>query len=258
MTTSHAAKAPSLFWTLTEGRAIFELQSFYAMRLAMKMLPKGDGHAVLVLPGFVASDLSTRPLRGVLKDLGYEAHGWGLGRNLTFNEEREQEMTSLLDRIYQSQGRPVSIIGWSLGGVFARELAKWFPEKVRSVISLGSPISANRDHSSAKRLFEAINGEPTEEELERFKDMQAPPPVPCTSIYTKTDGIVHWHGSLQESGPQSENIEVPASHIGIGVNPIAIYAIADRLAQAEGAWTPFDRSGWRKMVFPRPETFTGN
>ena len=137
------AKPPSRLWTLTEGmRATYEISAFYALRGAMKTLPKGDGHPVLVLPGFVAGDRSTKPMRSLLSDLGYEAHAWGLGRNLRFNAKREEEMSDLVCRIYEQSGKQkVSLVGWSLGGVFARELAKLHPEKTRLVISLGSPIS---------------------------------------------------------------------------------------------------------------------
>lgn len=246
------ARPPSLFWTLMEGRAVLELGSFYYLRLLMRYLPKGDGHPVIVLPGFVASDVSTRPLRGVLKDLGYPAYGWGLGRNLKFNEEREAEMRVLLDRVHSEHERKVSIIGWSLGGVFARELAKISPQKVRSVISLGSPITAHRNYSNARGLYDAINGPPEERRAAQLAQLGVAPPVPTTSIFTKTDGIVSWRGSLQrrEHGhDRIENIEVPASHIGLGVNPIVMYAIADRLAQPEDHWKPFNHSGVRKLFF---------
>lgn len=246
------ARPPSLFWTLMEGRAVFELGSFYYLRLFMRYLPKGDGHPVIVLPGFVASDISTRPLRGVLKDLGYPAYGWGLGRNLKFTEEREAEMHALLDRVHADHGRKATIIGWSLGGVFARELAKVSPEKVRSVISLGSPITAHRNYSNARGLYDAINGPPEERRAAQLAQLGVAPPVPTTSIFTKTDGIVSWRGSLQrrEDGHDLiENIEVPASHIGLGVNPIVMYAIADRLAQREDDWKPFDHAGMRKLFF---------
>ena len=166
MTVATAARPPHLFWTLTEGRAVFELGSFGLLRQAMRTLPKGDGHPVLVLPGFLASDRSTRPMRGLLDDLGYEAHGWGLGQNLKFNEERERAMGDLLARIHAGAGRKVSIVGWSLGGVFARELAKMHPDKVRFVITLGSPISNDRNHSSASPLFEALNGRETQPQRE--------------------------------------------------------------------------------------------
>lgn len=250
MTMQMPARAPSLFWTLTEGRAIFELGSFGVLKPLMKRLPKGDGHSVLVLPGFLASDRSTRPIRNLFSDLGYDAQAWGMGRNLEFNAARERQMTDLLSRTFDRQRRKVSIIGWSLGGVFARELAKAQPEKVRCVISLGSPLSNNRDHSNARHLFEAINGAETRPESEgRYRDLEEAPPVPTTSIFTKMDGIVNWRGSVQKPGGETENIVVPSSHIGLGVSPLVMVAIADRLAQAEGNWKPFDRSGWRKFAF---------
>ncbi len=247
-------KPPSIFWTLLEGRAVLELGSFYSLRLFMRHLPRGDGHPVIVLPGFVASDVSTRPLRGVLKELGYVPYGWGLGRNLKFNDEREEQMNALVDRIYGEHGRKISIVGWSLGGVFARELAKRAPDKVRSVISLGSPITQHRDYSNARRLYDAINGPPEKTRTEQLSRLGEAPPIPTTSIFSKSDGVVAWRGSLQrpdERNPLTENIEVPASHFGLGVNPLVVYLIADRLAQGEGAWAPFDASGAKGFVFRR-------
>jgi len=247
---SSSAKPPSLFWTLAEGRALVELGAFYAFRGALSMLPKGDGHSVLVLPGFLASDRSTKPMRNLLASLGYDAHGWDMGRNIRIDNARETQMNDLLHRIHDQSGRKVSIIGWSLGGVFAREIAKNAPDKVRQVISLGSPISNDRGHTNARRLFERLNGqEPEPLQQGRFRNLDEAPPVPTTSILTKTDGIVAWRGSVQKPGPQTDNIEVLASHCGLGVNPMVMYAIADRLAQAENAWQPFDRSGWRGLLF---------
>jgi len=189
-------------------------------------------------------------MRSLLKDLGYNAYGWGLGRNLRFNKKRDQQLSTLLKRVHDETGQAVSIVGWSLGGVFARELAKKHPERVRSVISLGSPISSNRNHSNAKRLFETINGTEFETHFkERIMALAEAPPVPTTSIFTKSDGVVSWRGSVQKPGVQTENIRVPASHIGLGVNPLVMVALADRLSQGEGEWTPFNRSGWREVFF---------
>jgi hypothetical protein len=137
--------------------------------------------------------------------------------------------------------------------VFARELAKQHPEKVRQVISLGSPISSDRNYSSARHLFEAINGTETTPEVEgRYRLIHEAPPVPTTSIFTRSDGVVAWQGSVQRAQgghDRVENIVVPASHIGLGVNPVVMVAIADRLAQPEGKWERFDVSGWRRFVF---------
>ena len=256
-TADRAAHPPSRLLTLAEpGRAMGELASFYALRPLLAMLPKGDGHGVLVLPGFLAGDYSTLPLRNLLRDLGYDAVGWNLGRNVHVDEARVSAMMKCVDELFARTGRKVSIVGWSLGGVFARELAKQAPEKVRLVISLGSPISDDRGHTNARRLFEYLNGaEPEPMRNGRFRTLGEAPPVPTTSILTRTDGIVHWRGSIQHgagvSGAEVENIEVHASHCGLGVNPAAVYAIADRLAQPEGEWKPFCPRGLAALVFPR-------
>lgn len=244
-------KGPALFWTLTEGmRASAEVTSFIALRRLMTKLPKGDGHPVIFFPGFVASDRSTKPMRRLLGDLGYKTYGWGLGRNLVFNDIREAKMNALLKRVYMQHGQKVSVVGWSLGGVFAREVAKTYPEMVRSVITLGSPISGDIDHSNARRLYEYFNGKPDAKMQERLASINVAPPVPTTSIYTKTDGVVAWKGSIQRPGKTpSENICVPASHIGLGVNPLVMAALADRLAQDEGAWAPFEAEGFKRFLY---------
>ncbi len=247
------ARPPSRLLTLAEpGRALGELAAFYALRPFMGALPKGDGHGVLVLPGFMASDTSTGPLRSLLSDLGYEAVGWNLGRNVKVDEARVTAMMDCLGALYRRTGGKVSIVGWSLGGVFARELAKKAPDKVRQVISLGSPISDDRNHTNARRLFEWLNGpEPEPVRNGHFQSLGEAPPVPTTSILTRTDGVVHWRGSVQHGKGEVENIEVVASHCGLGVNPAAIYAIADRLAQPEGKWKRFAPKGLAALMFPR-------
>lgn len=257
MTAHQAATPPSLFWALAEGRAVYEFNSFAYLSWAMHALPRGDGHPVLVLPGFLAGDHSTRPLRGLLGNLGYETFGWGLGQNLKFNKDREEELFEMFESIVERTGQAVSIIGWSLGGVFAREIAKFYPDKVRFVISLGSPISNDRNHyGPIRQIFESINGPfPSPAMQGRYDRLHEAPPVPTTSILTLTDGIVAWRGSVQrpmENHDEIENIVVPASHFGLGFNPLVMVAITDRLAQNEGQWTPFSREGWRQYYFTEP------
>lgn len=250
---SHA-QPPSRLFALTEPRALFELAAFYMVRPYLSSLPQGDGHPVLVLPGFLASDTSTAPLRGLLKQLGFDARGWGMGRNVRIDAPRVHEMESMLLRLYRETGRKVSIIGWSLGGVFARELAKMHPDAVRLVISLGSPISDDRRHSNAARLFEYLNGKDPEPIRQgRFTDLHRAPPVPTTSILTRSDGVVHWRGSVQrrENHTPTENIEVLASHMGLGFNPSAVIAIVDRLLQPEGTWKPFVPRISQRWMFPQ-------
>ncbi len=246
-------RPPNRIWTLTEGRAMFELGAFFMSRPLLSHLPKGDGHAVKVLPGFMASNSSTVPMRRLLTRLGYDAHGWDSGRNIRVDNALIARLEAQLKRLNDASGRKVSLVGWSLGGVLARELAKLHPERVRLVITLGSPISDDRNHTSAARLFELLNGkEPEAMRGGRFRGLDRAPPVPTTSILTKTDGIVHWRGSVQKPGATpTENIEVYASHCGLGVNPSVMIAIADRLAQPEGRWEPFAPPAATRWMFPK-------
>lgn len=253
-----AAVPPNRFWTLAEGRAFFELGAFIAMRPLLSQLPKGDGHSVVVLPGFMATNNSTMPMRRLLARLGYDAHGWDSGRNVRVNEVLIARLESQLERLSDQSGGTISLVGWSLGGVLARELAKLKPELVRLVVSLGSPISDDRNHTNAARLFKFFNGDAPEKlRGGQFTGLDVAPPVPTTSIFTKTDGVVHWRGSIQHPHKAhgkypSENIEVYASHCGLGVNPSVMVAIADRLAQPEGEWVPFEAKPHQRLLFPRP------
>lgn len=249
------AHPPSRLLALTEpSRGFGEFAAFLALRPLLSLLPRGDGHGVLVLPGFLASDTSTGPMRRLLAQLGYAVEGWNLGRNLRVDDERVEAMGRCLEELHARTRRKVSLVGWSLGGVFARELAKQQPDKVRQVISLGSPISDDRNHSNARGLFEMLNGrEPEPMRRGTFRKLAEAPPVPTTSILTKADGVVHWRGSVQRPGDhaQTENIEVLSSHVGLGVNPAVMLAIADRLAQPEGRWAPFEARGLAAMLFPK-------
>lgn len=245
---------PSKLWLLLEGRAAGELATTLALRPLLRRLPRGDGHPVLLLPGFLASDFSTRPLRGFLRDLGYWAHRWNLGRNFGIRDDLEARMAHRLEEVWQRHGRRVSLVGWSLGGVYARVLANRFPDRVRSVISLGAPFAADTKANNSWRLYEWITGQRLDEiPAERLAEFRDAPPVPTTSIFSRTDGIAAWQTCLQPEGPLAESIQVPGSHLGLGFNPLVLYAIADRLAQPEDAWQPFFRYGaWRPPGLQRP------
>lgn len=242
---------PSRQLLLLEMRAVAELSAFFAMAPLLRRSPSGDGHPVLVLPGLSASDTSTRPLRAFLRDRGYRAHGWKLGPNFGPRPGVEDAMQARLAELYERYGRKVSLVGWSLGGVFAREMARRAPSQVRSVITLGSPFAGAPRASNAWRLYEAVSGRRVEDWTDRER-MKQPPPVPATAIFSRTDGIVAWQGCLERQSSTTENIEVEGSHCGLGHHPAVLYAIADRLAQAEGEWRPFERSGLRRMIYPDP------
>jgi len=209
-------------------RAGVELGAGLAALPWLRMAPRGDGHAVLVLPGLGAGDGSTRMLRGVLRDRGHAARGWGLGRNIGPRAGFERAMLDTIDRMADESGRTVSLVGWSLGGLYASALAAKRPQAVRSVVTLGSPL--HHPHATDKPL----------------------PAVPTSSIYSRSDEIVPWRCSVVAESGRSENIEVVGSHLGLGFNPAVLFAVSERLAQAEGQWKPFERTGWRQFVFPDP------
>ncbi len=242
---------PSTTLMLLEGRAVPELGAFWLMRPWLSVTPGGDGHPVLVLPGLLADNSSTRALRGFLNSHGYNAHGWKLGRNLGLRGTVERDMLVRIDELFERYGRrKVSLVGWSLGGLYARQLAKTLPDKVRCMISLGSPFAGSPKSTNAWRVYEIASGSKVEEHDAFGGTLAGAPPVPTTSIFSRSDGICAWQACLNEDGPESENIEVYGSHCGLGHHPAAVYAIADRLAQPEGQWKKFDRRGWRGLAFP--------
>ena len=224
---------------LLEGRALFELASVLAAAPFLRRAPAGDGHPVLVLPPFFGSDLATRVLRGFLRDRGYFVSGWGLGRNLGPTPETVEGLVRRLAEIRARHGRTVSLVGWSLGGVYARELARNFASDVRQVITLASPFR-DVDAVNLPRFMRIFgNRRPHERQAAIRERMHLPPPVPTTAIYSRSDGIVAWRSCAEDPGPRCENVEVESSHLGIGHHPVALLTIADRLAQPEGAWAPF-------------------
>jgi len=211
---------PSRLARALEGRALWEAAALLPALPLLALAPRGDGHSVLVLPGLGADDRSTRILRWFLRDHGYDVHGWKLGRN----EGPTPQILSGLGRrfaeVRDRQNRRVSLIGWSLGGLYARGLARRFAPQVRCVITLASPYNA-----------------PAIDDLAR-----SPLPVPTTSIYSQSDGIVPWRACVEEPGPHRENVEVASSHIGMGHHPTTLLVIADRLAQPEDRWRPYSLS----------------
>ena len=161
-------RPPSRTLMFLEGRAIHELGAFLGALPLLSLAPKGDGHPVMVLPGLVASDASTRPLRSFLRSRGYAVSGWRQGRNLGLREGVQHAMVDLVHELNDMQGRKVSLVGWSLGGLYARQLAKMMPERVRSVITLGSPFAAGPKATNAWRVYEMASGRRADEEDARF------------------------------------------------------------------------------------------
>ena len=247
-------RAPGLGLLLAEARGIFELNASLLLSPLLLRAPRGDGHPVLTLPGFLASDLSMAPMRRYLSELGHDAHAWRMGRNIGGVSRLRGALKDRLAEIYTTTGRKVSIVGWSLGGVYARDLALQAPEMVRYVVTLGSPFANDVRATNATRLYEAMSGEAVQDNSGLRQAIAGDLPVPATSIYSRADGVVNWRTCLQRASDTAENIEVRlASHSGLGVNAAALWAVADRLAQAEGQFSQFDRSGPFAIAYGAPE-----
>ena len=247
------SRRPGWGWFLSEpGRALADYGGLVAASPALLAAPRGDGHPVLVLPGFLAEDSSTATMRMFLRSRGYDVQGWRLGRNVGPTAAIISGMSECLDGMAERSGRTVSVVGWSLGGIFARELARGHPDIVRQVITLGSPFGLHdardsRAHAAFQRYSRLHVSEaalPPREHLGR------PIPVPATAIYSKLDGIVPWRACLEEPGARAENVAVYSSHLGLGHNPAALWVLADRLAQPEGRWRPFRAPAVARALFP--------
>ncbi|WP_204115245.1 esterase/lipase family protein [Shimia biformata] len=233
------AQPPSPFLLAAEWRALWEFGAYGLSLPFLSRLPKGDGRPVLVLPGLSAGDMSTLPMRLFLKNRGYAVYGWSLGPNQGYRPGLKELKQKRLKDIYDEHGQKVSLIGWSLGGIYARQLAKAMPDMVRDVITLGSPFKGHPRSSNAWRLYEALAGH-TVDEVRVSEDIASAPKVPTTSIFSRTDGVVAWECCIETEGPQCENIGLEGSHCGLGHNPLALTVIADRLSQKDGEWAPFD------------------
>lgn len=232
-------KRPSLALLGAEPfRAAFEFARHHLVKANSSK--RGDGHAVVIFPGLGADGSSVATLRDHCRSLGYEAFDWGQGFNTgpqgdldTWLENLKARMTALLS----DHEQPATLIGWSLGGFFAREIGKLMAPRLRQVITIGTPFNAEADHTNAGWLFRLLSGSSTEVDPALSRRLRTPPPLRTTSIYSRTDGIVAWQTCRHEKRSKLvHDIEVDGSHIGMGWNRDVLDAVTDRLGQAPGPW----------------------
>ncbi|AEG93790.1 esterase/lipase family protein [Ramlibacter tataouinensis] len=237
---SPAYPAPPLSLLAMEPlRAMFD---FCAAKLGTHAQPVGDGHPVVVFPGLGGAPFTTSHLRRFLMASGFHAHCWGRGVNTGPEGLFDDWMAALVDDVralHRRSGRAVSLVGWSLGGVYAREIAKLAPRAVRQVITLGTPFAAMGGGAThAESLYKLMGGNTSQLTPQLQARLRQTPPVPTTSVYSRTDGVVSWRGCIEKKGPVTESVEVSASHLGMATNPEVMRLVADRLAQPEGQWRP--------------------
>lgn len=248
-------KRPSILWLLSEpGRAMLELGFTLPISNLLSKQKTGDGHPVMVLPGFMSSARSTKVLRNFIAKLGYDAYDWGLGRNVGKLDFMEL-LLERIDEIHQKTGQPISLIGWSLGGIFARQIAKERPDIIRQVITLGTPFGGLAEPNNAEWIYRLLNGGQKVKNVNSsfLDDLPNPTPVPTTSIYSKEDGIVPWKLCMEiEEDSTHQNIQVRGSHIGLGVNTSVLTIISDRLKLTKDNWVKFSSPNFfnRKIWYP--------
>ena len=237
---SFHSPSPALALLASEpARAFVDLVASRAPRAAPAI---GDGHRVIVYPGLGAGAWSTLRLRSTLAAAGFGSVDWGFG----LNRGPRGNLRDWLDKLAAAadaestrDGRKVSLVGWSLGGIYAREIARAVPHAVRHVVTLGSPFGAEAEATHAGWLYRLLSGSEPPQSPRELQGLRRPLPVPSTSVFSKVDGIVPWQGCLQKEGPISENIEVPGvSHLGMGTHRAVLALVAERLAQPEGRWKP--------------------
>jgi hypothetical protein len=193
--------------------------------------PRGDGHLVVDIPGWRAPELSGAPMRRYLRLLGYDARGWGFGTN-TGDPRRDVERLSarVLDLV-GTTGSPASLVGWSLGGVIAREVARRHPEAVRRVVTYGTPVAGGAAYTSIGRTTGSVAGAADADRVARNLDARSPISVPLTVMFSRRDGVVAWQACIDHATAGVEHVKVSSTHIGMGVDPDVWTVVAERLAR---------------------------
>lgn len=248
--------APSLALLAAEPfRAALD---FFSSRMHQPPTVRGDGHPVVIYPGLGAGEMNTAALRGYLRGCNFVVHDWGLGVNRGPEGAMDAWLATLVERVRDLQaqhGRKVSLVGWSLGGIYAREIAKVCPGAVQQVITLATPFRSVGGGNHAGTILRMLGGSTSQLTPQLQALLSQRPPVPVTSVYSRSDGMVSWSGCLETPAADAENVEVDASHLGMPTHPGVLRVVADRLAQPEGRWRPYAgkkvRSGAAHPTKPR-------
>jgi len=230
----HPSGPPSTRVALGELASVLEGVRLVGAMPRLAAAPRGDGHLVVDIPGWKAPELSGAPLRGYLRHLGYDARGWGFGTNTGDPRRDVQRLAASVLELVEQSGEPASLVGWSLGGVIAREVARLHPEAVRRVVTYGTPVTGGPRHTTVARASHR-GSDPDARRVARRLRPTAPVPVPVTVIFSRRDGIVAWQACLDHTSPGAEHVEVSSTHIGMGVDPDVWAIVADRLARPAAA-----------------------
>jgi len=222
-------RPPSRRESLVEALTALEPARLALHGVSLARQPRGDGRVVLCLPGFAATDASTVPLRSYLRSLGYDARGWGLGQNGGDVISLVERLLTTVRGIVRSTGTPVPLVGWSLGGVISRELARDAPELVEQVVTFGSPVVGGPKYTRVGAVYQARGFDVDAIAAETAARDRRPIRVPITAIYSRTDGIVAWRACIDRTSPQVRNVEVRTTHLGLGIHHRVFVEVAQAL-----------------------------
>lgn len=223
-------KAPPFLALAGESLTPFEFARLIAAWPSLARQQRGNGEPVIVLPGLGASNISTVIMRGYLSWLGYSTQGWDVGRNHGNVRELLPLVADQVRQVHALNGSKVNVIGWSLGGVIAREVARDYPDSVRQVVTMGSPIVGGPKYTSFARIYRGADVDMDAVEARIAARECRPISVPVTSIYSKRDGIVGWQASIDKHNAQVDHLEVGATHLGLGISPDVFKILAKKLA----------------------------
>ena len=242
--TFHPATAPSARrpgWLLLGTEPWRAASEFIAWKvLPARAAAVGDGHPVIIFPGLASDGRALAPLRAHCRSLGYNAMDWGRGWNTGPQGPVDPWLDALasdVESLLAAEPRAPTLIGWSLGGIYARELAKRKRLRVRQVITIGTPFSGYPDQTHAAWMYRLLSGAAPPRDAGLQRRLRTPPDVPTTSIYSRNDGIVPWQACKHDNEhDRLQDVEVAGSHLGMGWNPQVLAVVADRLAQPPSAW----------------------
>jgi len=241
------ASRPSWVLLGTEPwRAAGEYVSHRMQRALNEPAGGGDGHPVIVIPGLASDGNSVAPLVAHCRAMGFVAMDWGRGFNTGPGQDIDSWLQALAAELCENlrgavnaDGKPVAptLIGWSLGGIYAREIAKLPGMRVRQVITIGTPFNGHVEQTHAGWLYKLLNGKSPALQQAEQQRLKRPPPVPTTSIYSRSDGVVAWQACRHdEQGIRVQDVEVEGSHLGMAWNPAVLRVVADRLMQPQRGW----------------------
>lgn len=206
----------------------------------------GDGHPVVIFPGLGADGNSVATLREHCRTLGYDAFDWGQGFNTGPQGDLDAWLHSLKSKVVDllaGHTQPATLIGWSLGGLYAREIGKLMAPLVRQVITIATPFNTQADHADMDWLMRLLSGSSSAMNPALSRRLRTPPPLRTTSIYSRSDGVVAWQTCRHDKRSSLvHDIEVDGSHFGMGWNRHVLAAVADRLGQQPGPWRRYVRA----------------